>query len=76
MAKPELKYVGRSVPRVDGIEKVTGQAKFLGDLVVPGMLQGKILAQLLSSCAHSFYRHLKGGGFAGGCSRADGRGSW
>jgi CO/xanthine dehydrogenase Mo-binding subunit len=43
MAKPELKYVGRSVPRVDGIEKVTGQAKFLGDLVVPGMLQGKIL---------------------------------
>src|SRR5438128_10945302 len=43
MTKPELKYVGRSVPRVDGIEKVTGQAKFLGDLVVPGMLQGKIL---------------------------------
>ena len=43
MVKPELKYVGRSVPRVDGIEKVTGQAKFLGDLVVPGMLQGKIL---------------------------------
>ena len=43
MAKRELKYVGRSVPRVDGIEKVTGQAKFLGDLVVPGMLHGKIL---------------------------------
>jgi CO/xanthine dehydrogenase Mo-binding subunit len=43
MAKPQLKYVGRSVPRVDGIEKVTGQAKFLGDLIVPGMLHGKIL---------------------------------
>src|SRR4029434_6454430 len=43
MAKPELKYVGRSVPRVAGIEKFTGTAKFLGDLVVPGMLQGKIL---------------------------------
>ena len=43
MAKRELKYVGRSIPRVDGIEKVTGQAKFLGDLVVPGMLHGKIL---------------------------------
>ena len=43
MAKRELKYVGRSVPRVDGVEKVTGKAKFLGDLVVPGMLHGKIL---------------------------------
>jgi CO/xanthine dehydrogenase Mo-binding subunit len=43
MVKRELKYVGRSIPRVDGIEKVTGQAKFLGDLVVPGMLHGKIL---------------------------------
>lgn len=43
MAKPPLKYVGQSVPRVDGIEKVTGKAKFLGDLVVPGMLYGKIL---------------------------------
>src|SRR5918992_5134442 len=43
MAKPELKYVGRSVPRIDGIEKVTGKAKFVGDLAIPGMLHGKIL---------------------------------
>ena len=43
MAKRELKYVGRNVPRVDGIEKVTGAAKFVGDIVIPGMLQGKIL---------------------------------
>src|SRR5918992_122000 len=43
MAKPELKYVGRSVPRIDGIEKVTGKAKFVGDLALPGMLQGRIL---------------------------------
>ena len=43
MAKQQLKYVGHSVPRVDGIEKVTGKAKFLGDLMVPGMLHGKIL---------------------------------
>ena len=43
MAKRELKYVGRSVPRVDGVEKVTGKAKFLADLVVPGMIHGKIL---------------------------------
>jgi CO/xanthine dehydrogenase Mo-binding subunit len=47
MAKESLKYVGRSVPRVDGVEKVTGKAKFLGDLVVPGMLHGKILRSAL-----------------------------
>ena len=43
MAKRELKYVGHSVPRVDGVEKVTGKAKFVGDIAVPGMLYGKIL---------------------------------
>ncbi|HYA30261.1 MAG TPA: molybdopterin cofactor-binding domain-containing protein, partial [Acidobacteriota bacterium] len=43
MAKREFKYVGHSVPRVDGLEKVTGKAKFVGDIVVPGMLYGKIL---------------------------------
>ena len=43
MAKEDLKYVGQNVPRVDGIEKVTGKAKFLADLVIPGMLHGKIL---------------------------------
>lgn len=43
MAKAELKYVGKSVPRVDGVEKVTGKAKFVGDITLPGMLYGKIL---------------------------------
>jgi len=43
MAKRQLKYVGHNVPRVDGIEKVTGTAKFVGDIAVPGMLSGKIL---------------------------------
>jgi CO/xanthine dehydrogenase Mo-binding subunit len=43
MAKRQLKYVGHNVLRVDGIEKVTGTAKFVGDIAVPGMLSGKIL---------------------------------
>ena len=43
MAKRQLKYVGHSVPRVDGVDKVTGKAKFVGDIAVPGMLYGKIL---------------------------------
>ena len=43
MAKRAFKYVGHNVARVDGWEKVTGQAKFVGDIAVPGMLYGKIL---------------------------------
>ncbi len=43
MAKRQLKFVGQNVPRVDGVEKVTGAAKFVGDILVPGMVYGKIL---------------------------------
>src|ERR671914_440847 len=51
MVRQPFKYIGQSVPRADGVEKVTGQAKFLGDLVVPGMLHGKII--------RSSYPHAK-----------------
>ncbi len=36
--------VGVSVPRLDAIEKVTGRAIYVGDLKVPGMVYGKVLA--------------------------------
>jgi CO/xanthine dehydrogenase Mo-binding subunit len=55
MAKRELKYVGHNVPRVDALEKVTGQAKFVGDIAVPGMLYGKILR---STYAHARIRAI------------------
>lgn len=35
-----LKIVGHSVPRVDGLAKVTGRAKYALDLALPGMTQG------------------------------------
>ncbi len=35
--------IGRSVPRIDGREKVTGAAKYTGDLQFPNLLHGKIL---------------------------------
>ena len=35
--------VGNSVPRVDGADKVTGRAKYVADLVIPGMIEGKFL---------------------------------
>ncbi|HTY25451.1 MAG TPA: xanthine dehydrogenase family protein molybdopterin-binding subunit [Desulfomonilaceae bacterium] len=39
----ELEYVGKSVPRKDGPEKVTGKALYTTDLRPPGMLTGCIL---------------------------------
>ncbi len=38
-----FRHVGRDVPRVDGVDKVTGRARFTGDIVLPGMLEGRIL---------------------------------
>lgn len=38
----EYSFIGKSIPRVDGQEKVTGEAKFSTDIQLPGMLYGKI----------------------------------
>ena len=35
--------VGRSMPRKDADEKLRGEVEYVGDMVVPGMLQGKVL---------------------------------
>jgi CO/xanthine dehydrogenase Mo-binding subunit len=53
MPHKQLRYVGKSIARVDGVEKVTGKAKFTVDMVILGMLQGKILR---SPYAHA---HIK-----------------
>jgi 4-hydroxybenzoyl-CoA reductase subunit alpha len=39
----EYSVVGKSVERTDGRVKVTGKARYAGDLIAPGMLHGKIL---------------------------------
>ena len=39
----EYSIVGKSLPRVDAKEKLTGAAEYTGDLRLPGMLFGKIL---------------------------------
>jgi CO/xanthine dehydrogenase Mo-binding subunit len=39
----ELKWIGKRPLRPDGVEKVTGRAKFGADLFLPGMLVGKML---------------------------------
>lgn len=38
-----LQQVGKPTPRVDGIEKVSGRARYTSDIVRPGMLHGKVL---------------------------------
>jgi CO/xanthine dehydrogenase Mo-binding subunit len=43
-----LTEVGRSAPRKDAREKLRGQAEFVGDLVVPRMLHGKVLRSPLA----------------------------
>jgi len=35
--------IGASPNRIDGIEKVTGEAKFTGDISMPDLLEAKIL---------------------------------
>ena len=47
----DLKYVGKSVPRTDAYEKITGRAKYVADIKVSKMLHAKIL--------RSQYSHAK-----------------
>ena len=35
--------VGKPVPRIDALDKVTGRAAYVGDLEIPGMVHGLIL---------------------------------
>lgn len=39
----DFSIVGTSVARGDGADKVTGRAKYTGDLIVPRMIEGKFL---------------------------------
>lgn len=38
-----LRIVGKSVPKIDGLEKAHGKAIYINDMQLPGMLHGKIL---------------------------------
>lgn len=50
----ELTVVGKSLNRSGALEKVTGQAKYAGDIKLPGMLYGKTL-----HCPHPRARIVK-----------------
>ena len=40
---PSRKVIGRSIPRVDGLDKVTGKALYTADFHIPGTLWARIL---------------------------------
>src|SRR5439155_4237320 len=40
--------VGRSVPRLEGMDKVTGRALYVDDLVVPGVLHGRTVRSTIA----------------------------
>src|SRR5438309_10716411 len=51
----KFSIVGNSVHRVDGVDKVTGKAKYTGDLVIPEVAEGKFLR---SPYAHARIRSI------------------
>ena len=51
----EFKIVGTRVTRPDGVDKVTGKARFGADITAPGMLTGLVLR---SPHAHARIKHI------------------
>jgi len=47
----DLNYIGKSIPKLDAVDKATGRVQYIQDLKRPGMLYGKIL--------YSRYPHAK-----------------
>lgn len=49
------KYIGAAVPRIDGVEKVTGEAQYVPDMKFPGMLYAKLKT---SPYAHALIKNI------------------
>lgn len=43
MAQQQFSVVGKKTSRIDGFERVTGQAQYAGDVQLPGMLHARVL---------------------------------
>ena len=56
----EFKCVGTGPIRPDGVDKVTGRAKFGADLAMPGQLVGKVLRSPHAHARIKSHRHLGG----------------
>lgn len=49
------KYIGAAIPRIDGVEKVTGEAQYVHDMKFPGMLYAKLKT---SPYAHALIKSI------------------
>lgn len=47
MYQNRFEAIGSNAKRQDAIDKVTGQAKYTGDLALPGLLEGKVVRSVL-----------------------------
>ena len=64
MTRP-YRFIGKATPRKDGVEIVTGEAKFIADIKLPKMLFGKVLR---SPLPHANIKNID----AGRAKRSDG----
>jgi CO/xanthine dehydrogenase Mo-binding subunit len=55
MTAPAISQIGRSIPRLEAREKVTGRAEYVHNLRLPGMLHGKIFR---STVPHARIKHV------------------
>ena len=60
-AVSNYQWVGKNTPRPDGVDKVTGRARYGDDIILPGMLHGK-LSQSTCPRKDHLCRHLEGKG--------------
>ena len=51
----DLRWVGRSIPRKDGLGKTTGDTKFFSDMILPNMLWAKVVR---SKYPHALIRKI------------------
>ena len=56
----DYSIIGKRVPRVDGLEKVTGQGKYAADYSLPGMLWCKVLRSPYAHARILHHRHEQG----------------
>src|SRR5437764_3936049 len=46
---PEMRHIGKPLPRIDAMGKVTGATKYAGDFTMPNMLIARVLRSKFAS---------------------------
>ena len=54
-ANDEFRWIGKNLTKPDALEKALGATEYVGDMLLPGMLHGKIL---WAGTAHAVIRNI------------------